>query len=256
VIRDLQFVASDLLISKEAEKFACNAYWLTEVFMQQEQLFGTERSLSGPSQPHFDEEATLLSARPVIPLAVVGAKSRRKSWLLFGGSIVLALLAGATAAILLQSSVNQPEEQAYAQVVPDTKSVDGDVTSKEPIGLADLSEITGGAGAYEETFQISDPQLGDLTSSRTPKPERHKNAVEVQPIKPVAKSTPKVTPRTHDEQIEQTVPYGREEQRPRRVSPSESETNADRSSDDLFRIREIFEGPRRRRLRDRSRRDW
>ena len=52
-------------------------------------------------EPHFDEEATVLSARPVVPLEVVKAEERSKKHLLFGLAMACSLVMGAVAAKLI-----------------------------------------------------------------------------------------------------------------------------------------------------------
>ena len=52
------------------------------------------------AQPNFDDERTLLSARPVVPLEKIDAKERhRRHWLL-GGAFALAMMLGAASALL------------------------------------------------------------------------------------------------------------------------------------------------------------
>src|SRR5215217_6949045 len=50
--------------------------------------------------PHFDDERTVLSARPVVPLEKIETKVRhRRQWLL-GGAFAIAMLLGAASALL------------------------------------------------------------------------------------------------------------------------------------------------------------
>src|SRR6185503_8057190 len=52
------------------------------------------------SEPHFDDERTLISARPVVPLEKINAKARnRKLWFL-GGAFAVAMMLGAASALL------------------------------------------------------------------------------------------------------------------------------------------------------------
>jgi hypothetical protein len=51
-------------------------------------------------QPHFDDEQTLLSARPVVPLEAIDAKLKhRRRWFL-GGAFAIAMLLGAASAVI------------------------------------------------------------------------------------------------------------------------------------------------------------
>src|SRR5690349_10210808 len=51
-------------------------------------------------QPHFDDERTLLSARPVVPLEAIEAKVKhRRRWVL-GGAFAIAMFLGAASAVI------------------------------------------------------------------------------------------------------------------------------------------------------------
>ncbi|HEY3579405.1 MAG TPA: hypothetical protein VGK82_02640 [Pyrinomonadaceae bacterium] len=51
-------------------------------------------------QPHFDDERTVLSARPVVPLEAIEAKVKhRRRWFL-GGAFAIAMLLGAASAVI------------------------------------------------------------------------------------------------------------------------------------------------------------
>ena len=51
-------------------------------------------------QPHFDDERTVLSARPVVPLEAIEAKVKhRRRWFL-GGAFAIAMFLGAASAVI------------------------------------------------------------------------------------------------------------------------------------------------------------
>ena len=77
------------------------------------------------SLPHFDEEATLQSARPVVPLHEVKAQGRsRRRWLL-GGALALAATLGAVTASLIYSQGSQPEEASVIDTNADSTPAAG-----------------------------------------------------------------------------------------------------------------------------------
>src|SRR6185503_4609088 len=59
-----------------------------------------DRDFGTPAPPHFDDDWTLLSARPVVPLQKIEAKERhRRNWVL-GGAFAIAMMLGAASALL------------------------------------------------------------------------------------------------------------------------------------------------------------
>src|SRR6185503_18755165 len=59
-----------------------------------------DRDFGTPAPPHFDDDWTLLSARPVVPLEKIEAKERhRRNWVL-GGAFAIAMMLGAASALL------------------------------------------------------------------------------------------------------------------------------------------------------------
>src|SRR5687768_544899 len=69
------------------------------------------------SLPHFDEDATLLSARPVVPLHEVMIETRSRRRVIFGLTILAAILLGAiSATLLLMESGQNPESVAETEV--------------------------------------------------------------------------------------------------------------------------------------------
>src|SRR5262249_257139 len=53
-----------------------------------------------PSEPHFDDERTLISAQPVVPLDKINKKARhRRQWFL-GSAFAIAMMLGAASALL------------------------------------------------------------------------------------------------------------------------------------------------------------
>ena len=171
-------------------------------------------------QPHFDDERTLLSARPVVPLKEVGqldtrVKHRRR-WLL-GGAFAVAMFLGAASALL----------SAYFKFrnVPDPE-------------IQSLSVLS----LPEESPPL---QTVEVVSER-PKP-RPKNTDRTD--RRVTQALPPVDPRLSDDEalrrIRDAVLVDQwEERRARRVERRERR-RAQHHDRDLSNINEIFEGMRR-----------
>jgi hypothetical protein len=78
--------------------------------------------LSLMEQPHFDDELTTLTARPVIPLQEIDAKVKhRRRWFL-GGAFAIAMLLGAASALVSAyfkfRNIPDPEIQTLSVVEP------------------------------------------------------------------------------------------------------------------------------------------
>jgi hypothetical protein len=77
------------------------------------------------TEPHFDDERTLLTARPVVPLEKINAKARhRKQWFL-GGAFAVAMMLGVASALLasyfkLRNVQTAPAEVSQEVDVPAT----------------------------------------------------------------------------------------------------------------------------------------
>jgi hypothetical protein len=67
-------------------------------------------------QPHFDDERTVLSARPVVPLEAIEAKVKhRRRWFL-GGAFAIAMFLGAASALV--SAYFKLRHQPEAEIQP------------------------------------------------------------------------------------------------------------------------------------------
>jgi hypothetical protein len=174
------------------------------------------------SAPHFDEEATLLSARPVVPL------NRRINWggmrnyLLTAAVLLTAALVGAIVALSIDRFQHgQPSRAEVAQSAP----------ASEPI--ADTP-----AEPSPEESAVVTPQTESVVAPAT----KTQQTVPRRSAAPVAKAAP--PPTSNIRFTESFVPrrsnhrQAEGESRPRRVN---SERRA--RSRDINRIREIFEGP-------------
>ena len=198
------------------------------------------------SQPHFDEEATLLSARPVVPLKEVKAKARSKRRLFFALAIMISLLFGAFTAILI----------SYLQHAGDQATVD----DNQSAGTKEQTSIS----ADGVKLASSSPGAGGSSIESDPTASARKNGEPTSGIHSLRKSrqeknqTPRATrsataSSATSEAVQNDVPNpdrdGREASRDRsearrrrREAVRKSRKNRDESSDDLLRIREIFEG--------------
>jgi hypothetical protein len=194
-------------------------------------------------EPNFEDEQTLMTARPVVPLAKIDAKERSlKHWVL-GGAFALAMMLGAASALLasylkLRNVPNPTLEPNVATEVSDVDAPSMPVAVATEPSESDLS-VTSETDALVEA-PIPDP----------PKraPVRHQT--------PVSRNTELSRPRTvreiddEDElqRIREAVLIDAwEERRARRAARRERRNRVDHHDRDLSNLDEIFEGRRRRR---------
>lgn len=183
---------------------------------------------SASQEPHFNDERTLRSAQPVVPLDTV-TKERWRRRLMLGGAFVIACLLGATAAVALirlrepsivadttETTAAQPEEQAVQ-------------TKEESPTIEDSAD----------TSQFATSDVADVQPSQGKKKKSRKHAA-VPPQVRITIRTGSASSNGGQAQLIDTW----EEKRQRRVS-RERDPQQNHHSSDLFRIREIFEGPRR-----------
>jgi type IV secretory pathway VirB10-like protein len=176
-------------------------------------------------QPHFDDERTVLSAQPVVPLERIETKVRqRRRWFL-GSAFVVAMLLGAASALVSAyfKLRNAPEPEVQTLSITDTSSV---------------------VPSFPD--QSLESSLPVVESTPTPRPRNTDRATRVAP--------PVVEPPLRDEEdelrrIRDAVLVDEwQERRQRRAERRERRRaqHPERDSErDLSNLDEIFEGRRR-----------
>ena len=191
---------------------------------------GNSRDEPQSMEPHFNDERTILSAQPVIPLNTV-VKERRQGRLLLGAAFVIACLLGSTAALAL-IRLRQPS------VVADKSETTVEPKSEDTQEQAAQTNVT-------ETSDVSLPEGEEVSSEvvesepTKAKKKAHKQAAAASPVRIVVNTSP-------SSNGEARMVSQWEEKRQRRVKRDrDPDDRQNHHSSDLFRIREIFEGPRR-----------
>lgn len=186
------------------------------------------------TEPHFDEEATLLSARPVVPLREVEAKSRTRKKLIYGLTMTLAMIAGALGASVFYKHRNQAQPGAFVQ------------TDALPPAGSSLGP-TAGAGGMVTSQQDREP-AASTTAEETQRSAPNTQAIHSEARSAVAEqSRSRDEVRTGESRERQALRTARREQQLRRVEDRDRalrrEARDSRSgARDVLRIREIFEG--------------
>jgi hypothetical protein len=206
--------------------------------MGKKEQFETEDYYPDLTQPHFDEDWTVLTARPVVPLTKLNGRNVN-----FG---VLKLVGAFGAAILLGALVALASVKLRQEVASPNNSVASEEAQPqdEPVLDTAATELSATASSLEPVE----------TASPTPEVIA-KAPVRVTKKKPIDKeqspiaSGPGSLQQISQEVLSQPRLVGQwEEGRPRRVDPrprrqSRFERQAIKRRD-LFRVGEIFEGSR------------
>lgn len=183
-----------------------------------------------PSEPHFDEEATLLSARPVVPLREVRAGARARILLAFGLTIIASLLVGALGATLI-----------YQRGQKQTTAI---VQTSNPVSKQSVEEdapLTGAVGALSGSREGA-PQVAENTDEVTAPKARNADASTIKKPDPANSHSDASINGEREFRRAQRLEERRIRHRAERETRREARRQKSQSPDDLLRIREIFEG--------------
>lgn len=191
------------------------------------QKIGTETLESSLSEPHFEEEWTVLSARQVVPISDLEAEAKKRYSLKLVGAFVLASSLGALVAL---TSIRLRELNARVA---------------EPSSIPETAASTTIPQSDEESTIPAASETSDDTSTTVSKP------VRVNPRKHETVNADFEDPASDDNQTESSIdskPQPRlvdqwQEDRPRRVQPRRNRNDDDAHHQrDLRDLDEIFEG--------------
>ena len=205
----------------------------------EEEIANAETS-SELTEPHFDDEATLLSARRVVPLDEVPpygsqARSRFARGWMFAATVVGALLLGAVASAAYYSYLNRTSAQSFVDTENIAAGIEGMSTEQRPAStnVSDVNNTTSPNSNPEVTLNEG--------SAVAPSPAASANESN----KPTARRVDVLTsPSTPDEMQAREERQARKEAK-KRIRELERESRDRKSRNDLTRIREIFEGPQK-----------
>ena len=203
-----------------------------------------ENSSEQARQPHFDDEITLLTARPVVPLEKIDAKARhRRQWFL-GGAFAVAMMLGAASALLASYL-----KLRNVQSVPAEISQEAD-TPAAPLAVAE-------SPAPETETPVIEVQgneeTEELTAAEEPAPKKHTPvtrrtaaAVTHDDYVPGPSDNRRVSEEDELNRIRDAVLYDEwQERRARRAIRRERRRAERYNHRDLSNLDEIFEGRRR-----------
>lgn len=185
-------------------------------------------------EPHFDEEATVLSARPVVPLQEIKAEEQSRKRLIVGLAMACSLTMGALAATLIYKQRGEGQSTAISTAVPGAAGI----VVNDPASSSATAEVGGGvaAGALPETGATtaekkSIPSVSSSTASTAVELQQKKNLPQQVDERELTRA--------------ERIGARRLRRRLERQEWRESDGRQRKTSDDLLRIRDIFEGPSR-----------
>ena len=210
--------------------------------MMKEHLVNNLADSARRSQPHFDDERTLLTARPVVPLKKLEAKARhRRQWVL-GGAFAVAMMLGAASALVVASYL---KPRAVAQTATEL-SFEPEV-APAPVAIA-ANQTTDSTVVSEEPEDETE-HVEETTTPIPPKqesPAKHRVAISKPNPEPVVE--PDADDMSDDEQSERMRDaelYDEwQERRARRAQRRERRRAERYNHRDLSNLNEIFEGRR------------
>lgn len=194
----------------------------------------TQSAESPLSEPHFDEEATLLSARRVVPFHELTDKTNSKRNLFFATALAAALMVGIVGGVIYARLDRTPASRAQTtEAAAQPLSQDDSVSSSEENG-----EL---AGFPEESQALA---VAETHQKTIDKPRNSSNiAKKSDALNPTPAKRPQTEPDEWDDSSSERA-VRRAERRAARRARREAAREPQRS-DDLFRIQEIFEGSSR-----------
>ena len=191
----------------------------------------------GPlSLPHFDEEATLLSARPVVPLHEVKVEARSISRLVLSLAISAAVLIGALGATLMMQRV-QNYPSAVVEPVSDLIQPDNSASASGEAGGSAIDSNESAASADQPIARNVRGARSDAVATKQA-PRIARGAANSARVGGVQNET--ADPQSDEREMRRAE--RREGRRFKREAERGRRSRREHTGDDLMRIREIFEG--------------
>jgi hypothetical protein len=195
------------------------------------------------AEPHFDEEVTLLSAQPVVPIEQLTRKPVSTRPWVFGLALAGAILLGVSGTALYYSQFRATGSQPVPNIDKFSSGVQGaateavthNETAKDPTGT------TGAGSSAVDSNTSSRVKAQAPAVSWTSRPPNFSNTAAK---KSAHLRAPVVI--DPDAEAEYEIHDRRDAKREAKERKRENRIGRDhKSSDEVLRIREIFEGPHR-----------
>lgn len=186
------------------------------------------------AQPHFEDEQTVLTARPVVPLEKIDAKLRRRKQWFLGGAFAVAMMLGAASALVA----------SYLRMrsVPDAvNEVSRDDFTPVPVAVAESAPSESPVVA-----NVEDPAPAPAIAPKKESPVKRQTLVRREPDFVDPRSTKELDEGEELDRIRQAVLIDEwQERRARRATRRERRRAERYNHRDLSNLDEIFEGRKR-----------
>lgn len=212
--------------------------------MTEERLDISANSLVHDSQPHFDDEQSLITARPVVPLEKIEAKVRRRRQWFLGGAFAVAMMLGAASALLAsyfrQRTTSSTTELSQMAVPPQEVAA---AAEPEP-SATPATEAVVVEPVVETAENIKEPALIELAPKKDTAVRRRTVTAREEP-----QNTREDERLSEDEQLDRirgpVLFDSWQERRARRAARRERRRAERYNHRGLSELDEIFQGPRR-----------
>jgi len=199
-----------------------------------------------PAEPHFDDEVTLLSARPVVPIErFTRTPVSTRPWV-FGFALAGAVLLGVSATALYYSQFQMTRSQAVSDIEKVSSGAQGAATEvvgrdEPPINATDTTGSTGsGSSSVDSDTSASVKVQAPSVASAT----RQLNSSNTASKKSSHLRATVVIDQSSEPEYEIHERRGAKREAKERKRPNRGGRD-DKAFDQLLRIRDIFEGPQR-----------
>jgi len=196
---------------------------------------------SAPPSPHFDDEATLLTARAVVPLNRVVDLGNTRGYLVKAAVIVVAAFLGAAAAVSVDFFQNLRHATEAAVVEPSAPVAQGTVSETSDTSQTSLPQSGGPTVSPNTTQALSAGPQSDLSETPPINAEESRPATNRNQVQEKSARSDVAADRRNvvGKRSEPTFPRHRAS----RVQRSNDSAQIVERPRDAGRIREIFEGP-------------
>ena len=208
--------------------------------MEKQQQLSTDLDQPMVNEPHFDEEWTVLTARPVVPLAELESINRKRTAIKLAGAFAGALLLGALVALASirlkrdsQAEVVTPSAAELTQSTVAAPVAEATVADAESIPVAETDDTTATESEQNPPVAVAKAPVRVKVAKRNENKSSSEVGREPASLESIAA-----------EVLSQPALVGQwEERRPRRVTFKQRRLQGHaHNRRDLTRIDEIFEG--------------